>query len=147
MWRKKKWIIAIVLAVVVMLAGGIGSAVFAQTESTSDNSSNTLLVRVATILGIDQQQLEDAFAQAQKDMRAEALDNRLKSMVENGTITQEQADQYKQWWQAKPDVPGLDATGRMGVTRGFSGPRGFHKWRGQFGVPPTTAPSTTPSGT
>lgn len=37
-------------------------------------------------------------------MRDEALDNRLKCLVEKGKITQEQADQYKQWWQSRPDM-------------------------------------------
>jgi hypothetical protein len=104
MWRKRKWIIAAVLAVVILLAGSIGSVALAQTGSTSDGSGKTLLARVAAILGIDQQKLEEAFAQAQKEMRDEALDNQLKGLVEKGNITQEQADQYKQWWQSRPDM-------------------------------------------
>ena len=99
MWRSKKFIIGAVLAVVV-LAGSLGGVALAQTESVSDGSGKTLLARVAEILGIDQQKLEDAFAQARTDMRDEAF----QKLVDEGKITQEQADQYKVWLQARPDM-------------------------------------------
>jgi len=103
MWRRKKFIIIALLAVVV-LVGSLAGVTFAQTGSASEGSGKTLLARVATILGIDQQKVEDAFAQAQREMRDEALDNYLKDLVDQGKITQEQADQYKAWLQAKPDM-------------------------------------------
>jgi protein-disulfide isomerase-like protein with CxxC motif len=72
----------------------------------SDNvsQSKTLLARVAAILGIDQQTVENAFAQAQRETQEEALDNWLKKLVDEGKITQAQADEYKQWWQSRPDM-------------------------------------------
>lgn len=104
MWRRRKFVIVALLTVVVLL-GSIGGVVLAQTGSTDNTtSSKTLLARVAAILGIDQQKLEDAVAQAQNEMRDEALDNYLKHLVDQGKITQEQADQYKAWCQARPDV-------------------------------------------
>jgi len=103
MWRSKKFIIAAVLAVV-LLVGGIGGVVLAQTENGDDSQPKTLMARVAEILGIDQQKVEDAFAQAQKEMREEALDSYLKDLVAQDKITQEQADQYKAWLQAQPDL-------------------------------------------
>jgi hypothetical protein len=103
MWRSKKFIVA-VLAATVLLVGGIGGVALAQTGSTGDSSGKTLLARVAEILGIDQQKVEDAFAQAQTEMQNEALDNYLKNLVDQGKITQEQADQYKAWVQARPDM-------------------------------------------
>ncbi len=121
MLRNKKLVMVAVLLAVVLLVGGIGGVALAQTGSTSDGSGNTLLARVATILGIDQSKLESAFDKAQKDMRQEALDNYLKSLVEQGKITQAQADQYKSWWQSKPDLPpGLGPRGRGGF-RGMGG--------------------------
>ena len=65
MWRSKKFII-IALLVAVVLVGSITGVVLAQTEDEGDSQSKTLLSRVADILGIDQQTLEDAFAQAQE---------------------------------------------------------------------------------
>ena len=90
--------------------------------------------------------MEDAFAQAQSDMRNEALDNYLKNLVSQGKITQQQADQYKQWWQSRPDTTQLEQQLRqwqegrpdVPVPGGFGG-RGFRggmKWGGVpfFGV-------------
>ncbi len=105
MWRKKKWIIVAVVAATLLLVGGMSSVALAQTGSTDNTTSGkTLLARVATILGIDQQKVEDAFAQAQSDMRDEALDSRLQKLVDEGKITEEEAVQYKAWWQARPDI-------------------------------------------
>ncbi len=106
MWRSKKLIIVAILTAVV-LVGIIGGIALAQ-ENGEDNGDNsqpqTLLARVAAILGIDQQELEDAFTQAKSEMRDEALDSYLQNLVDQGKITQEEADQYKAWWQAKPDM-------------------------------------------
>lgn len=125
MWRSKK-IIVIALLTIVVLTGSIGGVVLAQTENGDDSQPKTLLARVAEKLGISQQELEDAFAEAKSEMRTEALDSRLQSLVEQGKINQEEADQYKAWLQAKPDMPLPGLSGRFGG-------RGFHggmKWGG-----------------
>ena len=123
MWRSKKFIIVGVLAAVV-LVGSIGGVVLAQTENGDDSQPKTLLARVAEKLGINQQELKDAFAEAQSEMWDEALDSRLQNLVKEGKITQEEADQYKAWQQAKPDTP---LPGRF--ERGF----GFRSFRGGIG--------------
>lgn len=121
MWRSKKFIIVALLATV-LLVGSIGGVALAQTEGTDNaTSGNTLLSRVATILGIDQQTVEDAFTQAQSEMREEALDSYLNNLVEQGTITQEQADQYKAWSQTRPDMPQIGPFGRFGGMMGGGG--------------------------
>jgi hypothetical protein len=137
-----------VVSAVIVLTGLIGATVFAASDSTTtaDKSTNPQSVfaeKVATILGIDQDKVEAAFEQAQKEMQSEALDNRLANMVENGVITQDQADQYKSWLESKPDVPAMmggsecgpqgGGGGMMGMGRGFRGPNG------DFGNPPSTS--------
>ncbi len=105
MWRSKKVIIAAVVLAALVLVGGIGGVALAQTEEGDNSQPKTLMARVAEILGIDQQKVEDAFTQARTEMREETLDNYLKKLVDEGTITQEQADQYKTWVvEAKPDL-------------------------------------------
>ena len=158
MWRSKKFIIIGLLATV-LLVGSIGGVAFAQTgsgspagvlltQNVSENVSQpkTLLARVAKILGIDQQKLENAFTQAQSEMKNEALDNYLKKLVDEGKITQAQADQYKAWVQARPDMepfrqqlkewqqarPNTDNASLPGLFGRFGG-RGFNggmKWGG-----------------
>lgn len=158
MWRRKKFIIIGLLATV-LLAGSIGGVALAQTENGDDSQPKTLLARVAEKLGINQQELEDAFAEAQSEMRDEALDSRLQKLVDEGKITSDQAEQYKAWLQAEPDMepyrqqlrdwqqamPGMplelkewrEASPDMPLLGPFGrfGSRGFHggmKWGGGF---------------
>ena len=146
MLRRKRFVLIVVLAAL-LLVGSLAGLALAQTESGSAGSGNTLLARVAAILGIDQQKVEDAFVQAQKETQNEALDSYLKNLVDQGKITQQQADQYKSWWQARPDtlLPGPFERGF-----GFRGFRGGMRGGGGFcwGWPAPT-PTATPqaSGT
>jgi len=68
--------------------------------------------------------LKDAFAQAQNEMQTEALKNCLQNLVGQGKMIQEQADQYLEWWQSRPDVP---------IGFGFRGHGGFHGMGGPHG--------------
>jgi len=103
MWRSKKFIIIASVVAALVLVGSLTGVALAQTGSAG-SSGKTLLARVAEILGISQQKVEDAFDQAQKDMQNEALDNYLNKLVEEKKITREQADQYKAWLQTRPDM-------------------------------------------
>jgi len=123
MWRRKKFLLVGLLAAV-LLIGSIGGVALAQTENGDDSQPKTLLARVAEILGIDQQKVEDAFAQAQSEMQTEALQNRLQNLVDQGEITQGEADQYLEWQQSRPDVP---------VRLGFRGHGGFRGMVGPYG--------------
>jgi competence protein ComGC len=71
---------------------------------------DALLTRVASILGINKQDLENAFKQAQRELRENTLDARLQELVKQGAWTQQQADAYKAWIKARPDVPPLRPT-------------------------------------
>ena len=102
MWRRKKVIIIALLAAV-LLAGGISGAVLAA-DNGADDQPKTVMARVAEILEIDQQQLEDAFAQAKSEMRDDGVDRFLEAQVAEGNITEEEAAQYREWLQAKPDM-------------------------------------------
>jgi hypothetical protein len=125
MWKSKKFLIigTIVAVVAVVVIAGV---VLAQTSGTSTTSGKTFTARVAAILGIEEQTVKDAFTQAQREMTDEAIDARLKEMVDNGKMTQEQADKYKSWWQSRPDtlLPGDRFLGRQGM-RGFSSGMGW----------------------
>ena len=116
MWRSKKLIIGAVVVAVALLAGSIG-VVLAQ----DDGEGTTLLDRVGAIYQqitgntLDQEALKDAYAQARGELREEALVNRLQNLVDEGKITQEQADEYLEWWQSMPDMPEGFALGQHGM--------------------------------
>lgn len=142
MWRSKKFVLILALAIVA-LVGGTTGAVMASTdgveEPQDESRQEALLDRVCEIyeentgVAIDPDQLQGAFDQARDEMREQALADRLQELVDEGEITQEEADQYLEWWQSKPDI---DVPGLMGgdMGRGFGGDmmggRGHHHWGG-----------------
>jgi uncharacterized protein HemX len=125
--KSKKFIAIISVLAAVILLGVCAGVVFAQNQDSNNNSTKTnpVMARVAEILGIDQQKLEDAFNQAMKEQREQKLDQYLQKLVEDGQITSEQATQYKNWLESKPDFP-LGGPGKFfgpgcGMQRGFQG--------------------------
>ena len=134
MWRSKKFLLVTVLAVVV-LAGSIGGVALAQSGDDSQPLAQheAMLEKVCAIyeentgIAINSEELQKAFAQARSEMQDEALDSYLQSLVDEGKITQEQADQYKVWLESKPEVDVPLAPGFPGhdMPRGFGGPGGF----------------------
>ena len=104
MWKGRKFILAAVL-VTVMVIGGTAGLALAQGEDESQGPRGVLMARVAEILDIDEQELEDAFKQAQSELREEALDTRLQQLVDEGKLTQQRAEELKAWMEARPDVP------------------------------------------
>jgi hypothetical protein len=106
-FKKLKKIHKIVLATVlvaVMLITSMPAIVMAQEGAIPERQGATT-AKVAEILGIDQQDLENALKQARMELREETLDARLQELIAEGTLTQEQADEFKSWTEAKPDVP------------------------------------------
>lgn len=137
-----KKVIVVALVAAVVLVGSLAGLAVAQTGTGDTGQSKTLLERVASILGIDQQKLQDAVNQAQREMRDEALNSYLKNLVDQGKITQEQADQYNSWWQARPDTLLPGSFGRGFGPRGFGGGKGGGG--GLWGGCPAPIPSPTP---
>ena len=136
MWKSKKFILLAVLTAVI-LVGSIAGVVYAQEEDEEDASPKAVLLeKVADKLGIDLQQLEDAFTEAIAEIRDEAQLKWLEKAVEEGLITEEEAAEYSEWWSGKPDIQfGSGGFGQL-ERRGFGGPRmrggcGFVFWGGQ----------------
>ena len=138
MWRKNRKLILMAAVIAVVLVGSISGVVLAQGGSNDDShqgvQKEALLDKVCAIYeentgtAIDAEQLQEAFKQARSEARDEALDERLQGLVDEGIITQEEADQYKEWLEAKPDVPaivdglsGSGLPGGVGEGGGFSG--------------------------
>lgn len=130
MWRNKKLVLMAML-VVVILVGTISGVALAQ-DANGDGSQcedrhGALLDRVGEIyeantgVAIDAEALRDAFVQARSEMRDQALQNCLQFLVDQEMITQEEADQYLDWWQARPDVSLTGPCGRGFGGHGFNG--------------------------
>jgi len=104
MSKKVKVLVLVLVTVVVLTVGGVAT-VMAQEEPTPtpEAEAKGLLARVADILEIDTEALIDAFKQAQQEMREDAFISRLYQAVEEGSITQEQAEEIIEWWELRPD--------------------------------------------
>jgi transcriptional regulator with XRE-family HTH domain len=96
------------------------------------NPREAVLSKVADILGITVEQLTDATEQAREELRAEAHERirerneeRLQNAVENGVITEDEANQIREWWQSRPAA--LDKLRPLGP------PDGRMRGRMQFG--------------
>ena len=143
--HKRKWFIPVVLSIV--LIGGIagGVMVAADDSSGSVDQQNQLADRHQELLdracaiyqentgtAIDPEQFKAALEQAQGELQEQALESRLDNLVENGKMTQDEADSYLEWWQSRPDIqvplPGLGGPGPSGG--GMMWGRGFGPWGG-----------------
>ncbi len=101
-----------------------------------------LYAKVAQILNnpnITADKIAAAYQQAQKEARDQAINSALDNAVKNNKITQDEANQIKQWWQNRP--PSLDKLGIpfgmeqfkqniQGQMKNFE--NRFHKFQQQF---------------
>ena len=143
---KKRWIVVSVM--MGLLAVGItGGAVFAQEVGDPERKSpfGGFASRVAGILGLDEQQVQDAFHQAATEIEDERLQQKLDGLVEKGYLTPEQAEEYGNWYRSRPET----SFGKFGF-RGFGGHRSHHGrfWggKGKRGIAGDDGPVAPPEG-
>ena len=107
MKRYMKYGIIAIVAVVALSAGitAVVSAESPEGEAGSDTGPGQIfLSKVAGILEIDEGELADVFKQARQEMRGEALEQRLQRAIEEGRITEEEADQIREWLDSRPEA-------------------------------------------
>ena len=120
---RKRWILVPVALVAMALAVATAGVALAH-EDNRDSKIGNFTSRVAEILGLDEGEVEDAMNQAWQELRDEAMQSKLDSLVEEGRITQEQADEYLDWYQSRPEMlTGFGMSrfgyGKYGYKRGF----------------------------
>ena len=129
----KKLRIIVPLSIAVVAVAIISfSIALAQGNEGSDSNASKLATKVAEILGLDTTVVDHAIKQAREELRDEAIQNKVNALVENGKLTQEQADEYLNWIQSKPEgIPaiGKQSFGKMGHHKGWKG-------HGRFFGPP-----------
>ena len=112
MSKKLKIIVAVVAGVMILALGG-GAIVMAAGSTTTPTTtsaaqSNTLFAKAAATLGVTEQQLTDAFQQANTQAESQRIDQQLAQAVTKGTITQAESDALKAWLAQKPTAPTKD---------------------------------------
>lgn len=126
MSKKMKVLVSVLVAVLVFTVGGT-AMVLAQDEEEEpvpEVAANSLLARVAEILGVPEEDLTEAFKQARQELMQErweeAFNQLLDKAVAEGLLIPEEADEIREWWEEKPEA--LDpALLRRGF--GFACPR------------------------
>ncbi len=96
----KKLVVGLAAAVLVVL-GVAGGTALAQ-SADEDGATKSFAERVADILGLDGETIENAMSQARSEMRDERADAWLAEAVEAEKITQEQAGVYSDWLDDRP---------------------------------------------
>lgn len=115
-----KIIALIVVSVFAVTVTSLGIA-RAQDNEPKKSQVSELTVKVARILGLDVQEVENAISQAREELRNEAARKNLDALVEKGRLTQDQADEYLDWIQARPEIMpeiGNNHFGRMRLHKG-----------------------------
>ena len=131
MTKVNKIYMSIMAIVVAGLILGIGifvaaNPIFAEEKDAvkEDSLQDKFVSRVASILGIDENNLTSAMEQAGREIIKTKLDEKVKA----GSITQDQADKYYEWHQAKPKgFIGYKGFGGYGMHKKFGGWHGKGK--------------------
>jgi len=145
--RGKRKLALIGLAAVLGLAAlgfGINTALVAASDNTTDGDSTTAVVstsdnetsledvfvrKLADKLGLDEETVATAIKEVRQEMRDDALAERLQEAVDEGTITQDEADQILAWMKSRPDA--LDELGGLRLRLEEGGPgMGHHRHGG-----------------
>lgn len=155
--KRGKKIALLALASILVLGSILGGTAVAFADDETVPAETPLLDKVAQIYQantgttLDIDQLQQAFTEAHSDLRLEARDGMLDKLVEDGVITQEQADEFSAWLNARPDVPldranfGADSQlgkmfrGERGLGGGFNGSGGSRGFGGFGGNCPNDA--------
>ena len=106
----------IAMALITSLAVGIPAAVSADTSDavSTDTSATTttdeqtprqeLISKIADDLGLDYDQVLAAFDKAQQELSNESLQQHLAQAVQDGIVTQDEANQITAWINAEPSA-------------------------------------------
>ena len=106
----------IAMALIASLAVGIPAAVSADTSDavSTDTSATTttdeqtprqeLISKIADDLGLDYDQVLAAFDKAQQELSNESLQQHLAQAVQDGIVTQDEANQITAWINAEPSA-------------------------------------------
>ncbi|HEY83417.1 MAG TPA: hypothetical protein G4O01_09080 [Dehalococcoidia bacterium] len=139
MSRKMKLLSLVLVAMLLISVGGATVALAQEDEEAEPQEEQietevveeamptmapgVLFGRVAEILGVSEEELKEAFIQARQEMMEErweeAFYRLLDKAVEEGLLTQEEADEIKDWWEQRPEALNLEMLKR---TFGFIAP-------------------------
>jgi len=96
----RRWILSLV--VTVGAVGALVGATAASADFRSGSHGGEVLDRVASILGIERADLDDAFDQAKSEIKDEQQAAALAGLVEDGTLSDSEAAEIGDWLNSRP---------------------------------------------
>jgi hypothetical protein len=106
----KKYMKVGLIALAAITALSFGVTAIASAQSTDSGVTATVepgqvfAGKLAGILGLDEGQVSDAIQQARQEMMQEFQVKRLQNAVDEGLITEEEAEQIQAWWDSRPEA-------------------------------------------
>ncbi|MDY6917600.1 MAG: hypothetical protein SVP26_06590 [Chloroflexota bacterium] len=100
---------AIALLAIAIIGVMAGSAVAFADSSEGDADATegprqVFVTKVADILGLETEQVANAFQQAHQEMFQEGQQMRLQKALQEGLITEDEASEIQDWWQQQPEA-------------------------------------------
>ena len=109
---KKRWITLLVVVLLAIASTVSTTLILAGGEDAQPSGVDELSSRVAAILGLDETVVNDAIIQARKELwevafhaKLTAIEAKLAAMVDNGDLTQEEADKKLEAFQSGSKHP------------------------------------------
>ena len=116
----KKYMKVGLIALAAITALSFGFTAIASAQSTeggvtgNEGPGQMFVGKIADILGLEEGQVSDAVQQAHQEMREECQHQRLQNALDEGLITDAEAEQIQEWWDGRPD-----AMQQLGPGEGF----------------------------
>ncbi len=119
--KKRLMVVITGAAVTVVAVVGAFAGIVAAQSADEDGEKQSFADRVATILGLSSEEVENAIEQVKEEMHEERVDERFDKLVESEMLTQDEADAIREWMESKPEIEyNLDGIGSTGK-RAFGG--------------------------
>ena len=139
--KKRLSILLVGVAVSALALVGAFAGIVAAQNNDGDSESKSFAERVAELLGISSDDVENAMQQAKDEMHDERTNAKFASLVESGTLTQEEADAIQDWQDAKPEIEYSLTSDSRGFKHGWGREHLEHadgKWGEWFGSADST---------
>jgi len=106
----KKYMKVGLIALAAVTALSFGFTAIAAAQSTdggvtyNEGPRQMFVGKLADILELEEEQVSDAMQQARQEMMGECQQQRLQNALDEGLITDAEAEQIQEWWDSRPEA-------------------------------------------
>ena len=111
---RRRWILSLVVAL--GATGAVVGATAVSADFPDGVHGDEVLDRVASVLGIDRSEIDDAFTQARSELKNQKQAETLTALVDNHTLNEDEALEIGNWLNGRPEA--LDSI-KVGKRKAF----------------------------